>query len=255
MLPFFTLTWMLVFARISAMLLIFPAFSSNTFPARLRVALAAILAYMISLPLPSIPVAPSSLGSIMWLLAIEISVGILLGFVSRIVFFALESAGHIIATQMGLTMTAEFDPFNAARTDALSTMLTFLAITLFFSADMHHWFLIGLQRSFDILPIGQARLSSDTVTDIVFRTSGIFVQATLLAAPIIAVTFLINVVFSVLGRAVPQMNVFLESFAFRIMAGLIVFGLTLELMAQHIMNWLRNVPDDFLRVAQLLGAH
>ena len=39
------------------------------------------------------------------------------------------------------------------------------------------------------------------------------------------------------------------------MAGLIVFGLTLELMAQHIMNWLRNVPDDFLRVAQLLGAH
>lgn len=92
MLPFFTLTWMLAFARISAMLLIFPAFSSTTFPVRLRVALAAILAYMISLPLPSIPVAPSSLGSIMCLLAIEISVGVLLGFVSRIVFFALESA-------------------------------------------------------------------------------------------------------------------------------------------------------------------
>lgn len=152
-------------------------------------------------------------------------------------------------------MTAEFDPFNAARSDALSTLLTFLAITLFFSADMHHWFLMGLQRSFDILPIGQARLGSATLVDIVSRTSYIFVQATLLAAPIIAVEFLINVVFSVLGRAVPQMNVFMESFAFRIMAGLIVFGLTLELMAQHIMNWLRNVPDDFLRVAQLLGAH
>ena len=237
------------------MLLVFPVFSSTTFPVRLRIALAAILAYLISLALPSIPAAPSSLGSIVYLLAIEISVGVFLGFVSSMVFYALQSAGHIIAAEMGLTMTAEFDPFNATRTDALSTLLTFLAITLFFSADLHHWFLIGLQRSFEILPIGRAHLGTQTLTDIVSRTSRIFVQATLLAAPIIAVSFLINVMFSVLGRAVPQMNVFIESFAFRIMAGLIVFGLTLELMAQHIMNWLRNVPDDFLRVAQLLGAH
>jgi len=255
MLSFFTLTWMLAFSRIGAMLLVFPAFSATTFPVRLRIALAAILAYIISLALPSIPAAPATLGSIVGFLVIEISVGVFLGFVGGIVFYALESAGRIIATEMGLTMTAEFDPFNAARTDALSTMLTFLAITLFFSADLHHWFLIGLQRSFEILPIGQARLGANTLADIVSRTSRIFVQATLLAAPIMAVSFLINVMFSVLGRAVPQMNVFVESFAFRIMAGLIVFGLTLELMAQHIMNWLRNVPDDFLRVAQLLGAH
>ena len=255
MLPFFTLTWMLVFARISAMLMIFPAFSSTTFPVRLRVALGGILAYLISLPLPSIPMGPASLGSIIYLLAIEVSVGVLLGFASRMVFFTLESAGHIIAMEMGFTMAGEFDPFNAARTDAPSTMLTFLGITLFFSADMHHWFLMGLQRSFDFLPIGTARLSPGALTDMVSRTSNIFVQATLLAAPVIAVCFLINVMFSVLGRAVPQINAFAESFAFRIMAGLLVFGMTLELMGQHIMNWLHNVPDDFLRVAQLLGAH
>ena len=255
MLPFFTLTWMLAFARISAMLMIFPAFSSASFPVRLRVALAAVLAYLISLPLPSMTVASLGLNSIIGLLAVEISIGVLLGFVSRMVFFAVESAGHIIATEMGLMMTAEFDPFNSSRTDAPSTMLAFLAITLFFSADMHHWFLMGLQRSFDFLPIGAAHLNSETVTDVLAHSSRIFTQATLLAAPLIAVSFVINIVSSVLGRAVPQINVFVESFAFRIMAGLVVFGLTLELMAQHILNWLRNVPDDFLRVAQLLGAH
>lgn len=255
MLPFFILTWMLVFARISAILLIFPAFSSANFPVRLRVALAAILAYLISLSLPPISSVPSSLASLFFLLGIEIGSGLIIGFASRMVFFTIEAAGHIIAMQMGLTMATEFDPFTAARSDAPGTMLTFLAITLFFSADLHHWFLLGLQRSFDFLPIAGARLSSAAATDIISRTSGIFVQATLLAAPIMAVSFLINVMFAVLGRAVPQMNVFTESFAFRIMAGLMVFGLTLELMAQHIMNWLRNVPDDFLRVAQLLGAH
>ena len=32
----------------------------------------------------------------------------------------------------------------------------------------------------------------------------------------------------------PQMNVFAESFAFRIVGGLIVFGFTLQLAAQHV---------------------
>jgi flagellar biosynthetic protein FliR len=76
-----------------------------------------------------------------------------------------------------------------------------------------------------------------------------------MAAPMIATSFLLNLIMAVLGRAVPQMNVFTESFAFRALAGLTVFGLTLNLMAQHIMNFLRRLPEDVLRVAQLLGAH
>jgi flagellar biosynthetic protein FliR len=84
-------------------------------------------------------------------------------------------------------------------------------------------------------------------------TSQIFVVGLLMSAPIIATSFLVNLVFSVVGRAVPQMNVFSESFAFRILTGMVVFGLSLNLMAQHISNYLRRLPDDFLRVAQLLG--
>lgn len=76
-----------------------------------------------------------------------------------------------------------------------------------------------------------------------------------LAAPLMAVSFLISLVFSVLGRAVPQMNVFAESFAVRPLVGLSVFGLTLELMSEHIINYLRHLPEDLMRVAQLLGAH
>jgi flagellar biosynthesis protein FliR len=56
-----------------------------------------------------------------------------------------------------------------------------------------------------------------------------------------------------LGRAVPQMNVFAESFGFRIVGGLIVFGFTLDLTAQHVTNYLERLPDDLLAVAQMMG--
>ena len=69
-----------------------------------------------------------------------------------------------------------------------------------------------------------------------------------------AVSFVITVIFSVLSRAVPQMNTFSESFSVRCLAGLTVFGLTCHLMAQQIENYLRRLPEDILRVAQLIGS-
>jgi flagellar biosynthetic protein FliR len=92
------------------------------------------------------------------------------------------------------------------------------------------------------------------MTDMIARTSQTFLIALQLSAPIMAVSFIISLVFAVLGRAVPQMNVFHESFVFRILIGLGIFGVTMQLMSQHIVNYLRRLPEDILQVAQLLGA-
>jgi flagellar biosynthesis protein FliR len=105
-----------------------------------------------------------------------------------------------------------------------------------------------------VLPVGGAHLSAALCTDLVGRVGQLFVIGLLIAAPVVAVSFLVNVVFSILGRAVPQINIFIESFAFRILTGLAVFGLTLHLMSQHIVNYLRRLPEDLMRVAQMLGA-
>ncbi|MCZ7637267.1 MAG: hypothetical protein M5U12_15290 [Verrucomicrobia bacterium] len=49
------------------------------------------------------------------------------------------------------------------------------------------------------------------------------------------------------------MSAFMESFAIRALGGLIVFALSLNLMAQHLLNYLRRLPEDMMRVAQYLG--
>ena len=82
------------------------------------------------------------------------------------------------------------------------------------------------------------------------RTIG---RSVMISAPIIAVAFVITLVFSLLSRAVPQMNIFTEMYGFRIVAGMIVFGFTLQLTAQYVANYLNRLPDDLLVVAQILG--
>jgi flagellar biosynthetic protein FliR len=254
MIPNDPVMWMLVFTRVSAMLAIFPIFSASYVPTRLRIAFGALLALFTTATLPPLTTVSLTLGGLITLLAIEACVGLLLGFVGRLLFYALEMGGTLMSTEMGLMLAADFNPFSEARTAAPATILNFLAITLFMSLNLHHSFLVGFQRTYTLLPIGGAGLSEMLFSDIVARSGGIFLIAVQISAPIIAVSFVISLVFSVLGRAVPQMNVFTESFAFRTLAGLIVFGLTLNLMAQHITNYLNRLPEDMLRVAQILGA-
>jgi flagellar biosynthetic protein FliR len=245
--------WLFVFVRIGGLLTVFPVFSAQHLPTRLRLALGVFIALLVAPALPPVALDQSHFLGLVSLLAKEIGVGLLFGFVSRMVFYALEVGGGIISVEMGLNMASSFNPFNRDRSEAAGLIVYYLAAITLLSLDLHHWLLLGFQKTYTLLPIGAGALGPALFGDIVGRTSQIFAVGLLMAAPVLAVTFLINLILSVLGRAVPQMNVFMESFAFRILGGLAVFGLTLNLMAQHIANYLRRLPEDVLRVAQLLG--
>ncbi len=246
--------WMMVFLRMSAMLAVFPIFSANNFPVQLRLALGALTAVLICPTLPPAPVASGDFWGMIGVMMMEIGSGLMLGFAGRMVFFALDMAAAIISTEIGLSMPAGLNPLSDTQSVAPGLILYYLAAMTWFSLDMHHWMLAGLQKSYSYLPVGGPHVSGLLVEDIAARTSGTFLIALQLAAPVMAVSFIISLVFSVLGRAVPQMNVFAESFSVRILVGLSVFGLTMQLMSQHIINYLWRLPEDMLRVAQLLGS-
>src|SRR6185369_10561198 len=252
--PFDLTNWMMVFVRAGALLSVFPIFSAQTFPIQLRVALGALLAFLIAPALPPVMMSGVHWLGLIGMLAAEAGIGLLFGFLSRMIFYALEFAGGVISMEMGLNMAAAFNPFNKDRSEAIGMSMYYLGIMMLFTLNLHYWILLGFQKSYAVLPVGGPHLSAPLFIDIVLRTSQIFQTDFLMAGPIIAVTFIITLIFSVLGRAVPQMSVFPESFAFRTLGGLIVFGLTLNLSAQHISNALRRLPQDVLNIATLLGA-
>jgi flagellar biosynthetic protein FliR len=154
---------------------------------------------------------------------------------------------------MGLNMAAVLDPVSNQSEQVPSTILSYLATVVMLTLNLHHWMLLGFERTYSVLPIGAAHLNSALFEMLVARTSDIFLVALQIAAPVMAVSFVVTVVFALLGRAVPQMNVFGESFGFRIVAGLVVFGFTLQISAQYVQNYLNRLPDDLLTVAQMLG--
>lgn len=245
--------WLLVFLRLGAFLLVLPFFSMANFPVTMRVAVGALGALLIAPVLPPVALGQSDLFSVFGVMIQEVSIGLLLGFISRMIFYAVELAGTIVATEMGLNLAAILDPMNQQSSQLTGTIFVFLATIVMVTLNLHHWILLAFVRSYDVLPPGAAHLSRTLFETVVGQTSRVFVVALQIAAPVIAAAFVITLIFSILSRAVPEMNVFSEMFGFRIVGGLIVFGFTLQLAAQYAANYLRRLPEDLLAIAQMLG--
>lgn len=235
------------------MLTVLPMFSTTMFPVQLRVALGAMVAILVTPILPAVSADGLSLWLLVKLVFMEVSVGLLLGFVCRFVFYGLEIAGIFIAAEMGLSLPQEFNQLVSGTTMAPGLMLYWIAMMTMLSLDLHHWMIAGFQKSYALVPFGGAHLREALLVEVLSRSGKVFVLALQIAAPVMAVSFLVTLVFAVLGRAVPQMNVFAESFPVRTLAGLVSFGLTCAFMGQHIANYLRRLPEDMLNVARLAG--
>lgn len=245
--------WMLVFVRASAFLLVLPIFSSSNIPAPFRVALAGFLSMLVSPALPVLTLRPAGVVGWVGLFVIELMAGLIVGFATRMVFYVSDFAGRLITNEMGLNMASTLNPASGESSQAPGMILFYFSVTVLMALDLHHWVLIGFRDTYTVLPVGAAHPGVGLFDDLVRQTSRMLGVGVLMAAPVMAVSFVITLVFSVLGRAVPQMSSFMESFAVRTLGGIIVFGLSLDIMAQHLLNYILRLPEDIMRVAQFLA--
>jgi len=246
--------WWMVFLRAGGLLVLFPVFSAPIVSSKTRVALAALVAFLLAPAIPSVALAGWQLSDLILVMLQETLIGLLLGFVCRMLFFSLEIAGSVITTEIGLSLPPSFNPLTSSQATVAGVLLNYLATVLWLCMDMHHWVIVGIHRTYSLVPVGAAHLSEILIRDLLGWMGWLFLAAMQIAAPVLALSFILSLVFAVLGRAVPQMNVFSGSFAIRILAGLMLFAAAIQVMGLHIMNHLRRLPDDLLRLAQIMGA-
>ena len=95
--------WLMAFFRSGGLLLLAPVFSGKMIPVPIRIAIAAFLAYVVSgLSRAAVPM-PVDMVGLIFSAGHELLIGLMMGLGMRLVFFALEFAGQLISTEIGLT--------------------------------------------------------------------------------------------------------------------------------------------------------
>ncbi|MCB0176602.1 MAG: flagellar biosynthetic protein FliR [Anaerolineae bacterium] len=230
-----------------------PIFNSRSIPTLAKIGLAGLLS-IIFLPLLEIPsgagltVLPTNTLSLVLMIAQEVLVGVLIGFVTGLVFTTVSIAASMMSLQVGFRSANLFDPFINTPTSALEQFYTLLAIALFLNINGHHWFIQALARTFQVLPLGSFVLDQITIERLVMFTGEIFISATRIALPVMGTLLLTDLGLGLIARAVPQIQVFFLGLPVKIGLGLVTLAFTLVLTAPLIKQLFSEISSNILAI-------
>ncbi len=228
-LPQTAFVMVLVFARVGTMLMLMPALGETMIPARIRLSFALLLS-LVLYPMVSskIPGMPQGFGATLGLLGHELAVGFIIGGLARMVIAATQTAGAVIAFQIGLSIAQTADPSqNGLQGVMIGNFLSLLAITLIFATDLHYLVLAAIYDSYVIFPADAPLMFEDAAFSAVNMLSAAFGVGVQMAAPFIVFGLVFFLGLGLLGRLMPQLQVFFVAMPANVGIGLVLFAVLL----------------------------
>ncbi len=225
-------TYMMVLMRISILLFMFPIFSSNAFPALLKAGFAMVLSLLLYTVVPvDLTRFPEDAASTGLMIGGEALIGMTLGLCLRIFLASIQLAGQIIGFQMGFAMINVIDPQTGANVSIMDQLGYWVGLVVFLLLNGHHVMISALVDSFVLVPLGVFMMPQPVLAKMMELMAHLFLLAVKIGAPVIAALMFVSVGFGLVAKFSPQMNVMIVAFPLKIVVGLFLFGLSLEIIA------------------------
>ncbi len=237
LLPLFTI----VLFRTASILFFSPVFNQTGVPLLVKIGLSLVVAFVI---FPTVnnsqQTLPDDVLPFVLLIFKEIAIGFVIGYGATLVFGAFVMAGELIGGEMGLHMAEIVNPLFGGEINPIAHMFQMLGLILLLAIDGHHWIINALVLSYKTVPIPEFIGPGITMGKVIQLFQGLFISAIKIAAPIMIILFLIVVVAGLIGRSIPQINIFMVIFPMKIIAGFIILGITFPFIVRA-MEYLLNI--------------
>ncbi|MGO1542125.1 MAG: type III secretion system export apparatus subunit SctT [Luteimonas sp.] len=201
----------LTLPRIIGAFLMLPLITQSNMPAVVR------NSFLVSLAIVALPVAIAaaptvSMSTLQWPMMVlkELFIGLAIGYLFGLVFWAFSAAGTVIDNQVGMGMAQAFDPIQGHQVTLHGQFLSEFAAWLFMASGAFLIFLGLLMESYAIWP------ATSFFPDLPRAGMNLFVgqfgwfmsTMVVLAAPAMVILLIIDLSFGLMNRFAPQLNVF-----------------------------------------------
>jgi flagellar biosynthetic protein FliR len=218
---------MIAFCRIGGCLMTMPGFSSSRIPpqVRLLVALAVtlMLAPLARAAMPS-ALASQNLSALIPLMLGELGAGLTIGLMGRFYFLALQFLASAAAMAAGYTTVSDAADDGEAEPE-LATLFTLAATALFFALGLHHEVIAALLASYAVIEPGAAFAGDGALAQLAAALGKASALALQVVSPIIIFSVILNFLFGLFNKLVPQAPVAFISAPF-IIAGCLFMALS-----------------------------
>ena len=212
-----------IMARISGFVLFNPILSRNNIPGIAKAGIILVLSvFTISITNQTLS-GPSGILEFSIHVLLELMLGFLLGLVVNMFFYITQLAGHMIDTQMGMTMNQVYDAGSHSNQSVTAMCLNTLMILLFFVANGHHTLFRIMVTSGEAVPFGAVSVDMKIMANAMVE---LFTECTVLSVklcfPILAAELLGQLGMGILMKVIPQINVFSINIELKMVIGLLM---------------------------------
>jgi flagellar biosynthetic protein FliR len=180
-------------------------------------------------------------------LAGELAVGFVIGVTGRMLMGGLQTAGTVIANQLGLGFVTTVDPTMGQQGAIFSGFLSLLALTLIFASDLHHLVIAALYDSYNIFAPDVLPPPGDAAKLLIETVAGAFKIAIQISAPFLVFGIIFNAGLAILSKLMPQMQVFFIALPATIMLGLLLFAIVVAAMMTAWLGYLQDGLQMFVQ--------
>lgn len=235
--------FLLIFIRVGVILFLLPFFNSRKIQVMSKVGMSfgiTILLYPVIDVLGTTAMPATTLG-ISRLIAGELIIGMILGLMVQVFFEGVKIMGEMVGFQTGLSIANIIDPQSGTQVPIFSNMAYLLAMILFLLLNGHHILLNALRGSFEIIQVGSLSLNPLLMQKMISHVGQMFVIGIKIGAPAIAALLFTKIVFGLITKFIPQMNIMIVAFPAQIAIGLLFFGISLRLVLVFIEEYVDHL--------------
>lgn len=223
--------FLLIFARLGSAIMLLPGFGEAYVPQRIRLVFA-LLFSLVLMPMlvDRLPSMPAGFDRLAGLLFLEIAIGIFFGMTTRLILLGTQTAGSVIALQIGLASALVSDPTTQQQAAVTGNFLLALTVVLIFATGLDHMTLKGLVGTYAIFPAGVIPPMGDVANHAARIVADSFAVSIQMATPFLVYGIVFAVALGLLARLMPTLQVFFIAMPMQIMAGLALMAVSLTAM-------------------------
>ena len=244
-------------ARMMALFMMMPFLSKHSLgSAMIRNGVVASFS-LITYPLVDYSLGQQTLGGWYTLLIIakEVGIGLALGYVINIPFWAIESVGFFIDNQRGATMASALNPLSGSQTSPLGILLTQALVTLFFISGTFLFMLYSLYQSYRLWPVFEffPVFAINGPEFFLAQLDTLMRLTVLLGGPVVIVMFLSEFGLALVSRFAPQLNVFILAMPIKSAVGIALLGIYAGFIIHYFNDLLADMTGLLKPVVDLLS--
>ncbi|NRT36987.1 fused FliR family export protein/FlhB family type III secretion system protein [Clostridium beijerinckii] len=184
----------------------------------------------------------------------EIMSGLILGYITNLIFQVVKLAGEWMDIHAGFSMVSVLDPTTQTVSTLLGNLSYFISLAFFFIVDGHHVVINMLVESTKIIPIGKTIVYQETLMEVMKTIFDYFTLGVKIAIPIVLIIVITDVCLGLISRTVPTIPIMILGMPIKNLLGLITYIILLPLMLKLIGTAIYNLPSIFREIVNLISA-